>query len=285
MKETRYYQVAEHAFSVTGEESIFALMGNYEPFCVGSNQIVFSLTITDDKAPVYIEELRQNDEGQTIICGRTADGHPVYEYRWQNKMVGWLICSNDYSEGRLVIVGPQAKMVLNNALMMLYSLSTADKGTMLFHSAVVSYCGKGYMFLGKSGTGKSTHAALWLRYITGSELMNDDNPVVRVMNGKCFVYGSPWSGKTPCYRNVSCELGGIVQLSQAPYNKIRRLIGVESYAVLMPSISGKRWDKRVADGLHQSENTLAKTVPTWYLECLPDEAAALLCKEKICDDR
>ena len=84
---------------------------------------------------------------------------------------------------------------------------------------------------------------------------------------------------------MSCELGGIVQLSQAPYNKSRRLSGVESYAMLMPSISGKRWDKRVADGLHQSENTLAKTVPTWYLECLPDEAAALLCKEKICDDR
>ena len=95
------------------------------------------------------------------------------------------------------------------------------------------------------------------------------------------MYGSPWSGKTPCYRNVSASLGGIVLLSQAPYNKIRRLEGVSAYAAVVPSISGKRWDVRVADGLHNTENALAMRVPVWYLECLPDEAAARLCYETL----
>jgi hypothetical protein len=45
----------------------------------------------------------------------------------------------------------------------------------------------------------------------------------------------------------------------------------------VPSISGKRWDKLIADGLHQTENALAMHVPVWHLECLPDEAAAQLC--------
>ena len=36
------------------------------------------------------------------------------------------------------------------------------------------------MFLGPSGTGKSTHARLWLQYIDSTELVNDDNPVVRI---------------------------------------------------------------------------------------------------------
>ena len=164
-------------------------------------------------------------------------------------------------------------MAIDNALMVLFALATADQHTALFHAAVVSHQGKGYMFLGKSGTGKSTHARLWLRYIAGVELMNDDNPVVR--DG--IVYGSPWSGKTPCYRNVSCPLAGIVLLSQAPHNKIWRLEGLEAYAALVPSISGMRWDKRVADGLHQTENTLSMTTPIWHLECLPDEEAASLC--------
>ena len=96
-----------------------------------------------------------------------------------------------------------------------------------------------------------------------------------------MVYGSPWSGKTPCYRNVTYPLGGIVLLSQAPYNKIERLNGIYAYAALMESISGKRWDERIADGLYQTENALASSIPVWHLECLPDEEAAKLCNETI----
>jgi hypothetical protein len=72
-----------------------------------------------------------------------------------------------------------------------------------------------------------------------------------------------------------------VQLSQAPYNKIRRLRALEAYAVLVPSISGKRWDRQLADGLHDTEEKLATHVPVWHLECLPDEAAAQLCRETV----
>jgi hypothetical protein len=170
---------------------------------------------------------------------------------------------------------------LNNSLMVMYALSTSDKLTALFHSSVIGYKDRGYMFLGKSGTGKSTHARLWLRYVSGSELVNDDNPVVRVFPDGAVVYGSPWSGKTPCYRNMSLPLGGIVLLSQAPYNKIERLRSIAAYAAIVPSISGKRWDTAVADGLHETENQLAMRVPVWHLDCLPDEAAARLCQETI----
>ena len=76
-------------------------------------------------------------------------------------------------------------------------------------------------------------------------------------------------------------LGGIVLLSQAPYNKIARLGGVQAYAALVPSISGKRWDRAVADGLHATENALAMGVKVWHLECLPDEEAARLCFETV----
>jgi hypothetical protein len=33
--------------------------------------------------------------------------------------------------------------------------------------------------------------------------------------------------------------------------------------------------------LHQTENGLITCVPSWYLECLPDEAAAKLCCKTI----
>ena len=287
---TAYYEVGGHVFSVSGGEEFLALMENYAPFhCdtdVTDGERAFSLTIGGSEVPLYSEELRQEEEGQEIVCGKTADGKAVFEFRWWNEIAGWLVCSPDYREGRLLITGRYTKLAVDNALMVLYALATAASGTVLFHAAVVSHEGKGYMFLGPSGTGKSTHARLWLKYIDGTALVNDDNPVVRLADdGLPVVYGSPWSGKTPCYRNVSYPLGGIVLLSQAPYNKIHRLGGIHAYASLVASISGKRWDSRVADGLHATENTLASTVPVWHLECLPDEEAAKLCSLTIegCD--
>ena len=302
MSVSRFYKVADHVFSVTvdGNAGFFAkCMDNYEAFAepsechpgLGAGVNVFSLSVLPPAAFDYTEEIRQEDEGQSIICGHTAAGESVFEFLLREVSTGTLVCSKEYREARL-LMGSAAKdlrlqkFALNNALMVLYALATAGLGTALFHSAVVSYKGRGYMFLGKSGTGKSTHARLWLKYVAGVELMNDDNPVVRFYDdadGKpgAIVYGSPWSGKTPCYRNVQAPIGGIVLLSQAPYNKIVRLKGVQAYAALVTSISGKRWDKSVADGLHATENALAKNVPVWHLECLPDEAAAKLCSENV----
>ena len=314
MRVARYYKVAGHRFCVSGEAEALALMTNYEPFGCEGGEVLFELNIEGGDRPEYTEELRQEDEGlrerlrvgeskdsgmrlrvgasagmddpksgveQEIICGHTALDEPVFEFVWWQQTAGWLVCSADYRQGRLITTDKHTKMAIDNALMVMYALATAGEGTALFHAAVVSHLGKAYMFLGKSGTGKSTHARLWLQYIEGTELVNDDNPVVR--DG--VVYGSPWSGKTPCYRNVSYPVGGIVVLSQAPYNKIQRLKGIPAYVALVESISGKRWDERIADGLHQTENALAMNVPMWHLECLPDEEAARVCSLNIEDKK
>jgi hypothetical protein len=106
--------------------------------------------------------------------------------------------------------------------------------------------------------------------------------VVRINDeGEVFVYGSPWSGKTPCYRNVKYPLGGFVLLSQSPYNKIQRMRGIKAFLVIKRSAASMRWIKTIADGLHISENHIAKVTPIWFLECLPDEAAARLCMSEI----
>ena len=293
-----YYKVAEHFFAVEADDEILSLMGNYAPFevdfCDAScENPVFSLDVQDLAAPEYAEETRQEDEGQTIVCGRTAEGLPVFDFLLLGKSTGVLVCEKDFKHAVLFLgekcdgaaITGMRQFALNNALMVLYALATAGLDTALFHAACVSYKGLGYLFLGKSGTGKSTHARLWLKYIEGTELFNDDNPVVRLFekDGRKFAvaYGSPWSGKTPCYKNVKFELGAFVLLSQAPFNKISPLKGVSAYAAILPGISGMRWDKKIADGLHQTQNGLASNVPIWYLECLPDEEAAKLCCQTI----
>ena len=271
---TRHYNVAGHTFAISGRVELFEQMENLEPFACEGGEPLFSLTVEIGTGPEYTEVYRWEEPYMTyIVYGHTASGNDVFKFG--NSL--FLICSKDYREGRIILPECKFKKVFYEALKMMYDLATAGKDTLHVHAAVVSCGGKGYLFLGPSGTGKSTHAQLWLKHFEGTELVNDDNPVVR--DG--VVYGSPWSGKTPCYRNVSYPIGGIVRLSQALYNKIRRLSGIEAYVDLAESVGGKFWDSRIAEGLHQAENKLASTVPMWHLECLPDEEAARLCHETI----
>jgi hypothetical protein len=274
-----YYNVAGHVFSLTTPDDHRNDMQPYEPFLTeATDDTAFRLEIVDElPAVVFHEELRQEDEGQTIIAGHLVTGEPYFEFWLGSRLCSTLVSSTDYKEGQIQVKDDWVFGV-NNAIMVMYAMATSNSRTALFHSSVVSYQGRAYMFLGHSGTGKSTHSQLWLKHIEGTELVNDDNPVVRILdNNEVRVYGSPWSGKTPCYRNVSYPIGAIVKLSQAPHNQIERLKGIKAYAAVMPSISGKRWDKKLAEGLHETENLLAQLVAIWHLDCLPDEGAAQLC--------
>ena len=280
MKEL-YYKVAEHVFVLKTDErdSLLGDLRQYEPFLTDpTDELSFSVEVVDELPVTAIhEELRQEDEGQAIVAGHLDGGEAYFEFWLGKKQCSTMVADKDYHEAK-VCVKENWSFGVNNAIMVMYALATANSQTALFHSSVVSYQGKAYMFLGHSGTGKSTHSSLWLKYIEGTELVNDDNPVVRISeDGEVRVYGTPWSGKTPCYRNVSYPVGAIVKLSQAPYNKIERLKGIKAYAAVVPSISGKRWDKELAEGLHETENLIAQHARVWHLDCLPDADAAQLC--------
>ena len=287
MKEL-YYKVAGHVFvlDTSEHESLASELKQYEPFLTApTKDVVFRLKIVNTplSSEGFHEEVRQVDDGQEIVVGHLPSGSSYFEFWLGSKRSSVLMTSSDYKTGT-ISVEEFWWFGVNNAVMVMYALATANLRTALFHSSVVSYQGRGYMFLGHSGTGKSTHSKLWLKSIEGSELVNDDNPVVRISeNHEVRVYGTPWSGKTPCYRNVSYPVGAIVRLEQAPHNAIQRLKGVRAYAAVMPSISGKRWDSRLAEGLHETENLLAQLVPVWHLDCLPDEAAARLCCKHCAD--
>ena len=279
---TRHYKVAGHTFAVSSQAGFFELMGNYEPFECEGGEPLFSLTVEFGVVPEYTEEYRQ-EEGMYMICGHDALGNYVVEFENRAKSKGYLICSKDCREGRIIMMSDISTHMFERLLIKMYALATAGNDTLVLHAVVVSCEGKGYLFLGPSGTGKSTHARMWLLNVEGTKLVNDDFPVVR--DG--VVYGSPWGGlKTPCYRNVSYPIGGIVRLSQAPHNKIHRISGIETYLNLYCSDMGRIGDSSIAKNidecLHQTKDRLAQTIPMWHLECLPDEGAARLCHDTVC---
>lgn len=166
---------------------------------------------------------------------------------------------------------------LRFSLWFAYSLLSSFSSISFVHSSVVVYRGRAVMFLGESGTGKSTHTRLWCGNIQGSRLLNDDSPIIALEDDRVMVYGSPWSGKTPCYQPYKFPLVAVVRLSQAPHNRIQRLSTPEAFAALQPSLPpALMQDDDFADRLVEIISSTISAVPFYHLECLPDPDAARL---------
>jgi hypothetical protein len=52
----------------------------------------------------------------------------------------------------------------------------------------------GHLFLGHSGTGKSTTARLWETF-RAPEILSDDRLILRLHHGELWMYGTPWHGE------------------------------------------------------------------------------------------
>ena len=167
---------------------------------------------------------------------------------------------------------------INNSLMLLYTYFASSYNTLLIHSStVINKNGDGFAFHAKSGTGKSTHSRLWIENIEGVELLNDDNPIIRVIDDNVYIYGSPWSGKTPCYRNIKANLKAFVRIIRAPQNKIEKLHIIKSYASLLPSFSCLKWCKEHEKNVHSTIEKIITKTNCYHLECLPNADAAIMC--------
>ena len=289
--QNHHYIVAGHIFTVClpDEEKGIGL-SSYEPFAVASvpqdAPQLFSLTLDDDFCP--------EDKGETIgkfDCGAADFGVyrlPDGSYQMLISPPGGQYCglmqaNPDFSQCTIATCGQDSlrTFAVNNALMLAYAFASATKGTLLIHASVIKNDGRGYLFLGQSGTGKSTHSSLWLKHIEGSELLNDDNPVIVVDETGATVYGSPWSGKTPCYKNDSARIGAFVRIKQKPENRIEREKPLQSFATLLPSMSTMKWDKRVYNGVCNSVSRLVAIVPLYTLGCRPDQEAAEVCHAEV----
>ncbi|WON96184.1 MULTISPECIES: hypothetical protein [unclassified Sphingobacterium] len=168
--------------------------------------------------------------------------------------------------------------------MMIFGQASLLHNTIMIHASVVNHEGKGVAFLGKSGTGKSTHSRLWLKHIPNTVLLNDDNPAVRITNEGVLIYGTPWSGKTPCYKNEQLPLQGFVRLQQAPMNEFEWQTGLKGFIAVLPSCTSIRWNKELFANMNTILEKIIAQIPVGYLKCLPDAAAAELCHSALFPD-
>ena len=264
----------------------------YAPFEVQEGEPLFTFTVRSG-VPDGFEASRPGWKMMTAIeeqppyyYGYTFEGKTIYEYMvTREERAGYFVLNENYTEGEYYPcprMGARTTLFqVNTSLMIQYTFATAGLRTLLLHASVTRYQGSGNLFFGVSGTGKSTHSRLWHEFVPGSDLMNDDNPVIRIGDGQCLVYGSPWSGKTLCYRNVVAPVNALVRLEQYPENRIVRIQSLEAYASVIAAVSTIRWNHDIMSLLIPSIEYVAMNIPCYQLKCRPDEEAVRVCQQAI----
>ena len=248
---------------------------------------LFTLTVDDSTKPVAERELiRKFDtgNGDTLVYHLADGGYQFIIRDIRNRDCCLLIANSDFSFCRCALNGDwvMRSFGLNDALMLVFAFAGAYRKTILIHASTILYKGYGYPFIAESGTGKSTHSSLWLKHVDNCELMNDDNPIVRIMDdGQPYIFGSPWSGKTPCYRPVWARLGAVTRIERASQNRIQKLSPVHAFASMLPACSSMKWDSVIYNHLCDAVTRVIETTPIYTLYCLPDQEAALLCHKTI----
>ncbi|WP_294361809.1 hypothetical protein [uncultured Senegalimassilia sp.] len=176
----------------------------------------------------------------------------------------------------------------------------------LFHAAVISYAGRGFAFAAKSGTGKSTHIAQWMRALGDNvTVVNGDKPILRWQRGEglgaeagavpgktsdgeraedagsqpsgAFVaYGTPYNGKEGWGQNASVPLRAVCFIERCEPGESDCLSRLEDDREIVARLANQvLLPKDPVLALRQLEllDRLVGNVPFYVLRCTPTPAA------------
>lgn len=290
IEKTVYYSIADLQMEMTlpKESDLSLILPNFEPFQSDYNpdkpvscRMYYSLVDLefDSSQSTLLSDI-------SIVWGDRFTFHETEDFYWtliqyeSDKSKNWKMRSSKDFKVNTIYCGAMGE-VKNNFIswycMVAFAQSALVHNCVLIHASVVINQDNGYAFLGKSGTGKSTHSRLWLTYLPGFTLLNDDNPAIRVDHNQVFIYGTPWSGKTPCYIADVRPLKGLVRLKQAPQNVFEIQKNKDALLALLPSCSAIRWNKDLYATLVNILIDIISHIPVGEMQCLPDEEAAHVC--------
>ncbi len=113
-----------------------------------------------------------------------------------------------------------------------YALEHANG--LIFHCSAIMVEDGAYLFTAPSGTGKSTHTRLW-RELLGEKavMINDDKPIIRLIDGEFYVYGTPWMGKHELGANIRAKLKAICKIRQEKENVIEKISPAQMLPIIL----------------------------------------------------
>jgi hypothetical protein len=141
---------------------------------------------------------------------------------------GEIVLHRDYFDHRQPVNA--LEYPLDELLMM--NLLTLGRGVEVHACGVEDSDGRGYLFVGQSGAGKTTTARLWHK-AGRIHLLSDDRIILRCLEGRIWMYGTPWHGEADFASSTRTPLTQIFFLDRGENNEAVPLRSPEAVARLM----------------------------------------------------
>ncbi len=156
-----------------------------------------------------------------------------------------------------------------------------DYNGFLLHGVILETAGQGVGFCARSGTGKSTHANLWLRLLGDKcTVVNGDKPLIRIIDGKAVAYGTPWCGKEGIQTNTSVILSGVCFLQRGLKNEIEEIPKNQVFPHLTTQIYVPQSGIQMVKTLDLID-TFVKSTDFYVLKCNMEIEAAEVAYNKV----
>lgn len=150
-------------------------------------------------------------------------------------------------------------------------LLARGRGVELHACGIIDAAGRGRLFVGQSGAGKSTTGRLWMD-AEDVEVVSDDRVIVRNVGGEWRMFGTPWHGEAALSSPASAPLDGIFLLQQAKETKLVDVAPSEAAARLFACTFPLFHDGRALAFTLDVLDQLVAAVPVRVLEFTPDRS-------------
>ena len=163
-----------------------------------------------------------------------------------------------------------------------FSYKILEHNGCVLHSSAIAVDGNAYLFSAHSGTGKSTHTSLWLEnFKDRAEIINDDKPAIREIDGEFYVYGTPWSGKSNLNLNKKVKLKGITFIEQSKENWIEEISNEEALTMLLSRSFRHKQKENMSKLLKVFDSLLKSNVKIYKMGCNISNDAAYISYNKM----
>ena len=143
---------------------------------------------------------------------------------------------------------------------------------LLMHSSCIERNGNAYLFSAKSGTGKSTHANLWMQEFKDCRIINDDKPALRKIENRFYAFGTPFSGKNDLSVNVGVPIRALIFIERGEKNSIEKIPAQQAIPLFLSQTIRPVEKERMAGMLDLLSEVLS-TIPAFLLKCNMEKEA------------
>ena len=139
------------------------------------------------------------------------------------------------------------------------------RGIELHACGIVAEDGRGYVFCGQSGAGKSTTARSWLGARPGT-VLSDDRIVVRFEDGQYWMYGTPWHGEAELATAQRAPLTAVLLIRKAAAARLVPLAPSHAAARLLACAFFPFYDADAIGSGMECVSHLVQQIPCLELE-------------------